>query len=160
MTAHTQPRTAREWLESPYTERVVRRIGYRHGLRWQDLPDLVQDVRLALCLAGSENPVNAAWLHRTATNKAVDFLRKRRRAANEERDFAACLAAAPTPDPELSHLLAARVTTLPPALKRFFHLRYEMGLSERELARRLRVCRSSTRWLEQRCRRAIRRANP
>lgn len=157
MTLETQPRTAREWLESPYTERVVRRIGHRQGLSWQDLPDLVQEVRLALCQAGPERPISGAWLHRTASNKTVDFLRRRRRVSNEERDFADCLCVAPAGDPELARLLAARVTLLPSSLRRFFHLRYELGLSERDVARRLRLCRSSTRWLEHRCRRAIRR---
>jgi RNA polymerase sigma factor (sigma-70 family) len=157
MIAQTQPRRAGEWLETPYTERVVRRIGYGHGLRWQDLPDLVQEVRLALCQASPEKPISAAWLYRTASNKAVDFLRRRRRVSNEERDFADCLSVASAADPEVPLLLAARVTLLPSSLRRFFHLRYELGLSEREVARLLRICRSSTRWLERRCRRAIRR---
>ena len=157
MTLETQPRTANEWLESPYTERLVRRIGYSRGLLWQDLPDLVQEVRLALCQTGPDRTISAAWMNRTASNKAVDFLRRRRRVWNEERDFADCLSVAPAADPELAHLLAARVTLLPSFLRRFFYLRYELGLSERDVARRLRLCRSSTRWLERRCRRAIRR---
>jgi DNA-binding transcriptional regulator LsrR (DeoR family) len=51
--------------------------------------------------------------------------------------------------------LNARVGELPRRLHEFYELRYHEGLSERELARRLHLCRASVRWLDRCCRQTL-----
>jgi DNA-directed RNA polymerase specialized sigma24 family protein len=58
-------------------------------------------------------------------------------------------------DLELGHLLHARVARFSPSLRRFYDLRYLQGLSEREIARSLGLCRGSVRWLDRCCRREL-----
>jgi DNA-directed RNA polymerase specialized sigma24 family protein len=54
-------------------------------------------------------------------------------------------------DPDLIHLLRARAALLPRRLHDFYLLRYEEGLSQREIAKRLGLCRGSVRCLDRRC---------
>ena len=56
---------------------------------------------------------------------------------------------------EIDHLLHAKAASLPPKLKAFYALHYQQGLSEREIVRRMGVCRSSVRWLDHRCRQFV-----
>src|ERR1700693_3182038 len=77
--------TTGEWLESSYLEQVAARAGHQCGLGSNDLPDLFQDVRMALWEAGPAVRVGRAWVLRVATNKSVDLLRRRSRARAHDR---------------------------------------------------------------------------
>jgi RNA polymerase sigma factor (sigma-70 family) len=151
------PRTVIEWVESRYLSRVVSRVAHQYGLPLQDVPDLLQEVRLALWIAGPTAEVNATWVFHTANHKTVDVLnRRRRRVMEEARVNGGKSALVDNRNSDLRHLLRSRASRLPEALRRFYFLRYEAGLSEREIAQRLRCCRSSVRWLDHQCLRMIR----
>jgi RNA polymerase sigma factor (sigma-70 family) len=143
-----------EWLESPYLSRVAARIAHQYGLGADDVPDLLQEIRIALWSMGPETLVGAAWVFQVASHKASDFLRRQVRARHRDR-LVAGSRERPTHDVELQHLLRARVARLPTRLREFYELHYRQGLSEREIAQRLSLCRSSVRWLDQCCRRQI-----
>lgn len=142
------------WIDSPALVGLVTRVAARYGIAAGDLPDLVQETRIALWEVGSEGPPSDALTVRVATNKAIDLVRSivRRRARDEAAALNAPLARA---DAELRHLLNARADELPTRLHEFYELRYHQGLSEREIARSLGLCRASVRWLDRRCRRSL-----
>lgn len=140
-----------EWLGSPALPRFVTRAARQYGLSAQDIPDLLQETRIALWEAGSTAKVSAAWVMRVASNKSVDLLRRTSRAGARERAFTETCAGRAS-DFDLERLLGARVARLPPRLRRFYDLRYRQGRSERDVAARLQVCRASVRWLDHRCR--------
>jgi RNA polymerase sigma factor (sigma-70 family) len=146
--------TAGEWLNAPALSQIVTRIVTRYGLDRADLPDLLQEMRIALWKLGLHMKVSVAWVIRVATNKAVDVLRRtvRRRARDEAY---AQLPGSGATDVELEHLLHARITELSLRLRNFYNLHYQEGWSERELALRLGICRASVRWLDQGCRKRI-----
>ena len=149
------PSTVAEWLESPYLYRVACRVAFQLGLDRQDVPDLFQELSLALWTTGSDARVNATWVFQTAHHKALDALGRARRDArtvcSQPRDSGSM----GSKDPDLEHLLKSRAARFPEDLRRFYSLRYEEGLSQREIARRLKLCRSSVRWLDQRCMRML-----
>jgi RNA polymerase sigma factor (sigma-70 family) len=146
--------TTAQWLDSPYLARAAARVAHQHGLGREDVQDLLQEIRIALWELGPEVIVGAAWVFQVAGHKAVDLVRRQARTRNRDRswaDWSDCS----SHDLELDHLLHARVSQLPAPLRDFYDLRYRQGLSEREIARRLGLCRASVRWLDQRCRRRI-----
>ena len=147
------PRTA-EWIQSSYIAGVAARVGRSKGLTPEDIPDLLQEIRIALWRAGPETRVGPAWLFHVANHKAIDFLRRRVRTREIERQFMAAVDQ-PEGEPELGHLLHAQTSRLPARLREFYDLHYGQGLSEREIAVRLGVCRQSVRWLDRRCRLGI-----
>lgn len=63
---------------------LVRRVGLRHRLSEADLEDVLQEVRIRLWRARSQDPgertgpVSASYVHRVAVSAAVDLLRRRR----------------------------------------------------------------------------------
>jgi RNA polymerase sigma factor (sigma-70 family) len=142
-----------EWLESPCLARVAARVAYQYGIGTGDLPDLLQEIRIAIWEAVPVC-VSAAWVYRVASHKAVDILRQRTRTRGRYR-AAVETAAGPGHHQELDHLLHAKVDTLPPRLRQFYDLHYRQGLSEREIARRLGMCRASVRWLDHCCRQSV-----
>lgn len=146
----------KEWLESPYLGRVAARVARSFGLPSQDVPDLLQDLRIALWQAGPGVSVNATWLFHTANHKAVDLLTARNKRRVRERDSSQLNRSNDTADSEVAHLLSCKVARLPEKLRAFYVLRYREGLTQRETARRLGLGRSSVRWLELRCLRMIR----
>jgi RNA polymerase sigma factor (sigma-70 family) len=146
--------TAAQWLESPYPARVMARVAYQYGLGPEDLEDLLQELRIALWKAEPEVRVGASWIFQVASHKAVDFIRRQARTRRGDRAFAGSTAR-PAHDLELDHLLHVRVARLPASLRKFYDLHYQQGLSEREIAERLLLCRSSVRWLERCCRQRI-----
>ena len=140
-----------EWLESPYLLRVASRVAYEHGLPSQDVADLFQELCLALWMAGPNATVNATWVFHTANHKAADALARIRRISKEARSVSAKASSPRLRDPDLSHLLRSRAARLPNKLRLFYSLRYREGLSQREIAMRLGLCRSSVRWLDSQC---------
>ena len=146
--------TTAEWLESPYLAHVAGRVAHQQNLVREDLEDLIQELRIALWEAGPDVRVSARWLFQVANHKAVDVFRKRMRGRRRDRVFIESRETA-SHDVELDHLLHARVARFPPSLRKFYDLRYLQGLSEREIARSLRLCRGSVRWLDRCCRREL-----
>jgi len=144
-----------DWLESPYLERLTARIAYRHGLPRQDVPDLLQETRLALWKSGSNSRVSVGWLFQIATHKAIDIVRRARRRAEVALDGQPRRDRSTPADPALTFLLRSRASRLPPALQRFYALRYEQGQSQREVARALGLGRGSVRTLDRQCLRLI-----
>jgi DNA-directed RNA polymerase specialized sigma24 family protein len=144
--------TTAEWLESPFLEQAAAQAARQYGLADDSLPDLVQEVRIALWEAGLDVHVGAACVRCVARNKAVDLVRVRLRSRAHDKALAAVLARA-GPNLELEHLLRAKASTLPSKLLEIFNLHYRQGFSEREIARRLGISRASVRCLDRRCRR-------
>lgn len=143
--------TVAEWLDSRCLPRLASRVAYLYGLTSQDVPDLLQELCLALWKAGPDLTVNATWIFRTASHKAVDFLKRRVRVAEEMGGSTESLYSESGADSSLLLLLRARAARLPKKLHDFYSLRYQDGLSQREMAERLGVCRSSVQYLERRC---------
>ncbi len=79
--------TRDEWLESPYLGRVAARVAHEYGLGTDDLPDLLQELRIALWKQGLEQRVGAAWVVRVTRHKAVDLLRQRMRTRRRDGVF-------------------------------------------------------------------------
>lgn len=146
--------TAGDWLESPALARFATRIATQYGLKADDLADLLQETRIALWKSGAETPVNAAWVVRVISNKAIDIVRRARRFRACDRELAHSTTGVAL-EPELEHLLHACVSELPGRLREFYRLHYMEGLSEREIAARLGLCRGSVRWLDHCCRSRI-----
>src|SRR5712692_6268184 len=146
--------TTGEWLESPYLGRVAARVAHEYGLGADDLADLSQELRIALWEQGLATKVSAAWVFRVASHKAVDLLRQLVRTRRRDGAFMT-IAARPCHDLEIDHLLHAKAASLPPKLKAFYALHYQQGLSEREIGRRLGMCRASVRWLDHCCRKFV-----
>jgi RNA polymerase sigma factor (sigma-70 family) len=145
-----------EWLHSPYLTRVARRAAHSIGLGAAEIPDLLQEIRIALWRAGRRARVGPAWLFQVASHKAVDILRRRIRSREIEQDFTTSMPARQSPRlTELGHLLRARASRLPPPLREFYDLHYGHGWSEREIAARLGLCRQSVRWMDRICRRRL-----
>lgn len=143
----TVPRTdaAVAALFEMHHERVYR-VARRITGRAEDAEDVLQTVFLRL--VRREEPVPAAddaasYLHRAASNAAVDLLRRRKAARAESVDT---LDRVPDPaeDPEQAHVGAAlrakvldALSTLNPRAAEIFTLRYFEGYGNREIARLL-----------------------
>ncbi len=138
-----------EWLESPLLARIVKRVGHQYGIPPGEIDDLVQEVRIALWGARWQPEIKPAWVFATASHKAVDLLR--RRPAGE---IAIC-PPAPREITELTCLARVQMGQLPERLRVFCDLRYVEGLTEREIAARMGLCRASVRWLGLRCLKAL-----
>jgi RNA polymerase sigma factor (sigma-70 family) len=147
--------TVAEWLESPHLQRVASRVGYQYGLPSQEISDLFQELRLGMWKAGPDSMVNVTWVFHTANHKAVDLLKRRLRYQENALPSTETRQQTSGGDPSLLPLLRARVALLPKRLRIFYVLRYEQGLSQRELAQRLGLCRSSIRCLDRRCLRML-----
>jgi DNA-directed RNA polymerase specialized sigma24 family protein len=96
-----------------------------------------------------DQPINATWVFRTASHKAID-LRREKLIHPDPVELTEDLAR-DSKDPELVNLLRARAASLSRSLREFYELRYEEGLSQRVVAKRMGLCRSSIRLLERRC---------
>lgn len=60
--------------------RMVRRVGFDHGLTEADVEEVVQEVRIRIWKARADvvGQLQAAYVHRTAVSAALDFIRRRR----------------------------------------------------------------------------------
>jgi RNA polymerase sigma factor (sigma-70 family) len=60
--------------------RMVRRVGFDHGLTEADVDEVVQEVRIRIWRARPQEveQLNAAYVHRTAVTAALDIVRRRR----------------------------------------------------------------------------------
>jgi DNA-directed RNA polymerase specialized sigma24 family protein len=121
-----------------------------HRLPASDVPDLLQEISLALLRAGRGTLVNSTWLFRTASHKAVDIFRSRIHMAEVALDSVREPDMSLNPDPDLLRLLRVRAARLPAGLAHFYHLRIEEGLTQREISERLGLCRGSVRLMERR----------
>lgn len=148
----TTPCAPSEWLESPVLLRIVRRVAYQYGILPMEVDDLSQEVRIALWGAERQLEIKPRWVFSTASHKAVDILRGRRK-PRAERAFSE---ATTGDDEELDCLARAQVAHLPEHLRIFCNLRYVEGLTEREIAGRMSLCRASVRWLGLRCLKVLR----
>ncbi len=149
--------TSTEWLESSYLIHLVTRVATARGIPSDEMPDLLQEVRIALWQAWGSSPdllVGPAWIARTADHKAVDALRRISRRRTHDQ-LAGMLQERSQDKPDLHYLLRAAVSELPHRLRAFYELHYSQGWSERETARRLGLCRASVRWLHELCRRQL-----
>jgi RNA polymerase sigma factor (sigma-70 family) len=125
-------------------------VAYQYRLPAHTVPDLLQELRIALWRVGPNIDVNATWLVHTAEHKAQDFWRRFGRVAEEQLGSGDACDASAARESELLHLLRARVSHLPGDVRRFYRLRFLEGLSQREISSRLGLCRSSVRYLERR----------
>jgi RNA polymerase sigma factor (sigma-70 family) len=60
--------------------RMLRRVGFDHGLTEADIDEVVQEVRIRIWKARPEavGQLNASYVHRTAVSAALDIVRRRR----------------------------------------------------------------------------------
>lgn len=147
---------AREWLdETSHIHILATRVATRYGLPPADVPDLAQEVLIALWSTDPNLVISVAWLYRTATFKAIDMLRRQH---SLQARNARMIQSRRLPDltdrdlPEVVHLLRARVDRLPDQMRRFWRLRYEAGFTQEEVATRLGVSRATARRIDGRCR--------
>jgi putative glutamine amidotransferase len=137
----------------PLTRRLARMVGDR-----ETAEDLRQETLARAWRSGprdAQPPVVRAWLHRTATNLALDELRRRKR--REHVPLHETLADAGGHDGQRDPLLAAALASLTAHQRLVLLLRFEAGLSLREVgelldlgedAARKRVARARTAFLE------------
>ncbi len=137
------PSSTLEWLESPLLARIVKRVAGQYGILPAEVDDLIQEVRIALWEAESSVQIKPKWIFVTAGHKAVDILRRRWQTGSD----AALSRVVGGGGEELSCLVRAQVAQLPNTLRTFCDLRYAEGMTEREIAGRMGLCRSSVRWL-------------
>lgn len=149
--SRVSPRSVENWLSSTLLEHIVARIAHECRLSPDDVPDLVQETRLALWEADAHDPIGAAFVARVAKYKAVDLLRRLARSRRRDRTIARSTQPVGE-DAELRHLLNVRIAGLPGEFQRLFDLHYRQGWSEREIAKSWGVSRSSVRWLDHCCR--------
>ncbi len=62
--------------------RMVRRVGFDHGLAEADVDEVLQEVRIRIWRARPDtvDQLNATYVHRTAVSAALDIVRRRRSA--------------------------------------------------------------------------------
>lgn len=127
-----------ERFERPLIQYVRRMVGDSERAR-----DVVQDAFLRLCHRGPRDldpRALAAWLFRTARNRALDVHKKERRmhpVGEESRVEALDVAADPArrlEAQEQQRELLAAVERLPPVQQEVLRLKFEHGLSYREIA--------------------------
>ncbi|MDQ6893996.1 MAG: sigma-70 family RNA polymerase sigma factor [Acidobacteriota bacterium] len=143
---------AQYWPESTLLPRIVARAVFAFRLGREDAADLLQDVRVAVLDESPVEILSAGWIFLVAHNKAVDILRARYR----ERAIAEGLPSdASYFEEEIVCLVRAQVSLLPAEQREFYELRYRRGMTEREVAERLGICRASVRYRDRLVRRTL-----
>jgi DNA-directed RNA polymerase specialized sigma24 family protein len=141
--------TTREWLESDRPRRVAGRVARQYGLEPPDRRDLLEDLRIALLERGLAARISPKWVNQVAGDKAVDLLRQR---ALMLRAIPGAAEGAETGIGSEANISDLDAASLPPKLGAFCEMRFQRGLSEGEIARRLGLSQTSVHWLEQCCR--------
>jgi RNA polymerase sigma factor (sigma-70 family) len=125
--------------------RMVRRIGFDHGLSEADVDEVVQEVRIRVWRARPHEvgQLNAAYVHRTAVSAALDIVRRRRshnRFVDSESPDDVPAGIDPTTDAqrgleaaELEIRVARAVDTLVPSRRPVVRM-YLQGYSREEIA--------------------------
>jgi len=112
-----------DWLESPYVPRLAARVAAQYHLLAADVPDLLQELLIALWKSDPNLVVGVGWVHRLTAFKALDIIRKRQ----HDVSSSSCARQA-VPEPasgaEAAHLLHARIAHLPVRMQKFWRLRY------------------------------------
>ena len=140
-----------EWLASRYLQGVARRVACTYHLSPEDVPDLTQELYLALWKAGPDQVVNATWVFHTAQHRAIELLKRERKRAQVEAAISKDMSADSDADHELASLVHARAARLPESLRRFYRLRYEEGFTQREIVQHKHLTRGSVRGMEKQC---------
>jgi RNA polymerase sigma factor (sigma-70 family) len=143
-----------DWVAEylPYLRRVARRVAYTYRLSDGEVPDLYQELCLALWKAGPDRLVNATWIFHTANHLAIEILKRKRRV-----DRLSAAVGAETAEvrasgkPETALLVHAKADRLPPHLHWFYELRFEQGYTQQELMQITHLTRGSVRKLERMC---------
>ena len=151
-----RPLLAQDWLVWPDLNRIVALIAARHRVNPDDIPDLVQEVRLTIWRAGENRAINATWIFKVVASRVLDQVRAQ--ASNRSFEFTVAFEDLPESsrdNAELAHLLKARLSRLPRTLRRFCDLRFAKDISQREIAREMHLSRGSVRWLERCSRREL-----
>ena len=144
--------SAEAWLVSSDLVRLVQLVAFQCRIPPPEIPDLIQETRIALWALPPTMPVSPAWIERTSRNKAIDLLRSRIRARSREKEFTR-RTAENARDAELMLLIRSHVAAMPRLVRAFYALHYVAGCSERETAIRLGKSRASLRRLDHRFRR-------
>jgi RNA polymerase sigma factor (sigma-70 family) len=144
--------TAQDWLLSPDLDKVVGITAFRLHVPRLEIPDLVQETRIALWELPPTAYVSSTWIEHTSRNKAIDLLRSRTRARTREKEFVRRTVGS-NGDAEPKLLLRSRVSAMPRLIRVFYALHYIAGCSERETAAWLGVSRAGVRRLDHRLRR-------
>jgi RNA polymerase sigma factor (sigma-70 family) len=148
-----------DWLAPgclPYLRNVAQRVAYTYNVSQSDVPDLLQELCLALWKAGPDRVVNATWIFHTANHLAIEILRRARRSDRLSAAFGTGAADHGFQDrQEAALLMHARVGTFPPRLRRFCELRFEQGYTQRELMNATNLTRGTVREIEKRCLRRL-----
>ncbi len=140
---------------APIQRRLTRMLGDPHLAEDVGQEALTRAWRMAPRDGGPERV--RAWLRRTATNLAVDELRRRRRRAEVPLHDAAAVQAAPE-DGERRRAVAAALAAITPHQRLILLLRHEAGLSLREVGALLDVSEEAARKRVARARSAFREA--
>lgn len=126
--------------------RMVRRVGFDHGLSEADVEEVVQEVRIRVwkARAGMIGELQAAYVHRTAVSAAIDIIRRHRSESRlveaEPVEEMSGPPSAPGPDPqrdlesaELEAGVVELVETLPASRRPVVRM-YLQGYSREEIA--------------------------
>ena len=140
----------------PYLRKVARRVAYTYHVSDSDVPDLYQELCLALWKAGSDRVVNATWIFHTANHLAIEISRRTRRSDRLSAAIGTTLENRPASGRcEAALLVHAHVRALPPSLRRFCELRFEEGYTQRELMESTNLTRGTVREIEKKCLRRL-----
>jgi RNA polymerase sigma factor (sigma-70 family) len=124
--------------------RMVRRVGFDHGLSEADVEEVVQEVRIRIWKARADvvAELRAAYVHRTAVSAALDIIRRRRSESRFGDELAEDMSASNDPSldaqrgleiAELEAGVAQIVETLAPARRPVVRM-YLQGYAREEIA--------------------------
>jgi RNA polymerase sigma factor (sigma-70 family) len=125
--------------------RMVRRVGFDHGLTESDVDELVQEVRIRIWRARPDaiEQLNATYVHRTAVSASLDIIRRRRSGSSflesvPSENVALTSDAAPDPQrsleaAELEQRVAAAVDSLSASRRPVVRM-YLQGYSREEIS--------------------------
>lgn len=143
-----------DWMGSVELSEIVRRVARSLRLNSEETEDVEQEVLIALWQRNPHDDVSPAWVVVVAYNKSVDLQRRRARWRVQDRTLGSLLRQV-VATPELELLVRAEAARLPADERRFFALRYGLGMTEKEVGASLGLCRASVRWKDRNCLRTL-----